>query len=218
MKTTIPFSTAFFLLLLVGASCSPSVPPVEPATTPSSASSSSSLSVLATNAIHQVEELFVQDCWEQGLQEERSYPYGYYGAFFQPCTFSFFQSLESSYVHGIRNDGIPANAVNCAEETARLLSQPVPMHWFFNLTEHFTKGDWDELSSDDLPQLADDLFLWPDQCVGVAPQCYDLNAPDTAIIRQALERLFNRDGSSNGIVPPPRLLISGWIVAMMLLR
>jgi hypothetical protein len=49
------------------------------------------------------------------------------------------------------------------------------------------KDDWDALSSDDLPQVADELMLWPDQCVGVTPRCYSVN--DEAI-RDTLIRLF----------------------------
>jgi len=73
------------------------------------------------------------------------------------------------------------------DDSSELISKPVPVHWFFNVTEHFTEDDWDELSSDDLPKSAEELMLWPDQCVGVGPRCYSI---EDKAIEDTLFRLF----------------------------
>ncbi len=57
------------------------------------------------------------------------------------------------------------------------------------------KDDWDDLSSEDIPDY-DKLMLWPDQCVGVAPRCYAMQASNPASnsttdkLLETLRRLF----------------------------
>jgi len=75
----------------------------------------------------------------------------------------------------------------------QLVSHPYPVHWLFRLEEHIKRDDWDELSSDDIPDF-DELMLWPDQCVGVMPRCYELGTAET--IDETLEKLF-----PNGTIP-----------------
>jgi hypothetical protein len=101
-----------------------------------------------------LEKEFVKDCEGDGT------PHGYYGAFLEPCEFSFFQESFDS------NEP-------CQGE---LIGSRIPVNWVFNLTEHYKNKDWDSIdwdsmSSDDIPD-PEDLLLWPDQCVGVVPRCY----------------------------------------------
>jgi hypothetical protein len=124
----------------------------------------------ATQATHQLEQLYLEDC------QVDTTPRGYYGAFLQPCTFEF------------RSSDANTGGDACSNEHSTLVSKPVPMHWFFNLTDHFDKDDWDSMSSDDIPS-AEDMMLWPDQCVGAVPRCYNL-AEANDDIKDTLARLF----------------------------
>ena len=143
----------------------------------------------ATHGTHMLEEAYVEDCLEN------PHPHGYYGAYFQPCEFAFFQSQDDSEGTGVVSVP-PENA--CTDPSSTLLAKPIPVHWFFNLTEHFDNMDWE--SSDDWDehtdwkQVAQKLFLWPDQCVGVGPRCYALT--DAAIF-QAVQPFF-ADGIPKG--------------------
>mgnify|MGYP005846242595 CR=1 FL=1 len=114
---------------------------------------------------------------------ENSSPHGFYGAFLQPCEFQFRQSTAA----GRTGDDPDA----CSDDVSTLLAKPVPMHWFFNLTDHFDKDDWDKMSSDDVPS-AEELMLWPDQCVGAAPRCYSIEFSN-ADIKDTLAKLFPDD-------------------------
>ena len=125
--------------------------------------------------VNQLESMYVADCKADAL------PHGFYGAFLQPCEFQFRQLKPESEYH----------PNPCSDEASILVSKPTPMHWFFNLTEHIKSMDWDDMSSDDLPQVADGLMLWPDQCVGVTPRCY---AIDDEAIRDTLHKLFEKTG------------------------
>lgn len=142
----------------------------------------------ATHGTHTLEEAYVEDCLENPN------PHGYYGAYFQPCEFSFFQSQTDSEGTGVVSVQ-PDNA--CTDPSSTLLAKPVPVHWFFNLTEHFDEMDWDSNAWDehtDWKQVAQKLFLWPDQCVGVGPRCYALT---DATIFQAVQPFF-ADGIPQG--------------------
>jgi hypothetical protein len=105
------------------------------------------------DGLSQLEEMFIQDC------HDNLSPHGYYGAFFQPCEFSFFQSSKD------------ATSGSCQENN--FIGTRKPVHWLFELQKHIDKDDWDELSSDDIPDW-DDLMMWPDQCVAVEPRCYPI--------------------------------------------
>ena len=132
-----------------------------------------------SSGLAQLEQKYVEDC------KENLAPHGFYGAFFQPCEFSFF-------------DG------PCSEESSTLLGSPQPsLHWFFQLQNHIDNNDWDELSSDDMPHM-DDLLLWPDQCVGVVPRCYSISDQQiekainqSSAIVDTLQKLFP-DGTPEG--------------------
>lgn len=102
-----------------------------------------------------LEEMYIQDC-----QDDPS-PHGYYGAFLQPCDFSFFHFSTGK-----------GSSSGC--ETGNLVGTRKPINWLFDLQKHIDEDDWDELSSDDIPDW-DNLMLWPDQCVGVEPRCYAFN-------------------------------------------
>jgi hypothetical protein len=137
----------------------------------------SSCSVVAkmdylSNGVHLLEDKLVQDCQADPT------PHGYYGAFLQPCEFSFRRTIT---------EGGADDADACSDQTSEIISKPVPMHWFFNLTEHWTKDDWDELSSDDLPKTAEELMLWPDQCVAYEKRCYGV---DDKAVSDTLHSLF----------------------------
>jgi len=136
------------------------------------------LKEFATQATSQLEKLYMDDC---NLDSD---PHGFYGAFLQPCEFQFRRSkgLASAY------DDVDA----CSDEKSTLISSPRPMHWFFNLSEHYTKEDWEKLSSNDMP-TAEDLMLWPDQCVGIKPRCYSTSESSPAI-QDTLARLFSSGG------------------------
>jgi hypothetical protein len=125
----------------------------------------------ATKGTHQLEKLFVENCQDDNT------PHGFYGAFFLPCTFEFRQA-----------DILSVSEDHCSEEASTLVSKPVPMHWFFNLTEHFDKDDWDSMSQDDIPS-AEELMFWPDQCVGAVPRCYAI-ADSNVAIKDTLAKLF----------------------------
>mmetsp|Transcript_22191 Transcript_22191/g.36733 ORF Transcript_22191/g.36733 Transcript_22191/m.36733 type:complete len:260 (+) Transcript_22191:56-835(+) len=127
----------------------------------------------ASKKAHELEKLFVEDC------EDDTKPHGFYGAFLQPCEFTF-----------VKNEGITDQTKNpCTDAMSDPVGKPVPMHWFFNLTEHFDKDDWDNTSSDDFPD-ADELMLWPDQCVGVDSRCYSLDEMDSNM-KDVLSRIFD---------------------------
>jgi hypothetical protein len=136
----------------------------------------------ATDSAHKLEETYIADC-----QSDTS-PHGYYGAFLQPCEFTFRQVDDS---HMILNDNAQ-DYYMCSDDQSKVVGSPIPMNWSLNLTEHFDKNDWDDMSwddmsSDDLPEIMDKLLLWPDQCVGVTPRCYSVN---DAAIRDTLSKLF----------------------------
>ncbi|KAL3934630.1 MAG: hypothetical protein SGARI_003309 [Bacillariaceae sp.] len=123
------------------------------------------------NGLSRLEQAFVDDC------KADPSPHGYYGAFFQPCEFSFFQGA-------------------CSDDSSKAVGNPEPnLHWFFQLQSHMDNNDWDELSSDDIPDI-DDLLLWPDQCVGIAPRCYAI-ANQSVPIMDTLRKLFP-DGIPDG--------------------
>jgi hypothetical protein len=125
-----------------------------------------------SDGVGQLEEMFVDDCTADIT------PHGFYGSFLQPCEFDFF---ESAVTGGYRQDDA------CSSEGSTLVAQPTPVHWLFKLAEHIDKDDWDSLSSDDLPDF-DELMLWPDQCVAVAPRCYKLGENEG--MTDTLSRLF----------------------------
>jgi hypothetical protein len=130
----------------------------------------------ATRSASQMEALYLLDCAEDPT------PHGYYGAFLQPCEFSFYEvsyPLFGAYV--------PPN--RCLDPTSTLVGRPAPVNWFFNVTDHMSKNDWDSLNGQDFSVIADKLMLWPDQCVGVTPRCY---AIDDIAIRDTLSRLFDQ--------------------------
>jgi hypothetical protein len=124
-----------------------------------------------SEGVHELEQTYIADCQADNTL------HGFYGAFLQPCEFSFYESLS--------NEDSQGDA--CSNDISKLVGQPIPVHWFFKLSEHIEKDDWDSLSSDDMPDF-DDLMLWPDQCVGVAPRCYQLGKDE--IITDTLNGLF----------------------------
>jgi hypothetical protein len=127
----------------------------------------------ASKKAHELEKIYVEDC------KDNTSPHGLYGAFLQPCEFTF-----------MKNDAVDDSAQNaCTATTSSQVGKAVPMHWFFNLTEHFDKDEWDNISSDDIPD-ADELMLWPDQCVGVGPRCYSLDEMNSDM-KDILSRLFD---------------------------
>ena len=128
----------------------------------------------ATQGAHQLEKMYMSSC------EANVTPRGFYGAFFQPCEFQFRRRSTS--------DDLLLLQEACSEEQSTLVSSPVAMHWFFNLSDHFDKDDWDSMSSDDIPS-AEDMMLWPDQCVGYTPRCYSV-ADSSPAIQDTLARLF----------------------------
>jgi len=67
----------------------------------------------------------------------------------------------------------------------------------FNLTDHFDKDDWDSQDWDDMDwaKIVQQLFLWPDQCVGVGPRCYSLT--DESIFN-VVNPLFAKTGIPEG--------------------
>ena len=86
----------------------------------------------------------------------------------------------------------------CSKEFSEIVSKPFPMNWVLNLTQHYERDDWDELSfssSDDFQEIADQLMLWPDQCVGYTPRCYEVADP---LIKDILTGLFADDGIPEG--------------------
>lgn len=105
----------------------------------------------ATRKIGKLEDMYVRDC------ERDSSPHGYYGAFLEPCEFSFYSQSEET----------PCSAHD-------LIGVGMPLNWALNLTENYNNQDWDQYSSDDMPDPREDLLLWPDQCVGVMPRCYSV--------------------------------------------
>lgn len=141
-------------------------------------SPSASAMEFATKGTHELEKLFVEDCQVDNT------PHGFYGAFLLPCTFEFRQA-------NVLSD----SEDSCSDEASTLVSKPTPMHWFFNLTEHFDKDDWDKMSRDDFPS-AEELMLWPDQCVGAVPRCYAI-ADSNVAIKDTLSKLFP-DGLPEG--------------------
>jgi len=135
----------------------------------------------ATHGAQMLEQYYIEDC------QQNPYPHGYYGAFFQPCEFSFYEASKE-----VSND-----MSACTDPSSTLLAKPVPMHWFFNLTDHYNKNDWDSIDWDDQnwDEIAHKLFLWPDQCVGVGPRCYGLT--DNTIF-DALNPLFSKNSIPDG--------------------
>lgn len=123
----------------------------------------------ATKGAGILEKFYVGDC------KADKTPHGFYGAFLQPCEFSFYKA-----------ESVAEDIGACQDMSSELVGTPIPVHWFFNVTEHMTKDDWDKISSDDLPS-AEELMLWPDQCVGVGPRCYTV---DNEAIEATLFRLF----------------------------
>ena len=76
----------------------------------------------ATRGVQMLEKSFIDDC------EADSSPYGYCGAYLQPCEFSFFKASFLPSMELTRSSEV------CLDETSTLIAKPVPMHWFFNLT------------------------------------------------------------------------------------
>lgn len=113
---------------------------------------------------HELEKMYIEDCQKDVT------PHGFYGAMLEPCEFAFFQGSDYDTCN-----------------TGRLLETPRPVHWLFKLQEHIDKDDWDNMSSDDVPDF-DELMLWPDQCVGVSPRCYQLGTENS--IDETLSKLF----------------------------
>jgi hypothetical protein len=136
----------------------------------------------ATDGAHKLENAYIDDCRADQT------PHGYYGAFLQPCEFTFRQQVDEEQHHYAGTGQDPADM--CSDKASVVVGKPVPMNWFFNLTEHFDEDDWDGMSSDDLPEIADTLMLWPDQCVGVTPRCYSIHDP---VIHESLFKLFDKD-------------------------
>eukprot|EP00543_Licmophora_paradoxa_P002727 CAMPEP_0202443990 /NCGR_PEP_ID=MMETSP1360-20130828/3158_1 /ASSEMBLY_ACC=CAM_ASM_000848 /TAXON_ID=515479 /ORGANISM="Licmophora paradoxa, Strain CCMP2313" /LENGTH=264 /DNA_ID=CAMNT_0049059853 /DNA_START=45 /DNA_END=839 /DNA_ORIENTATION=+ len=140
----------------------------------------SSLDGKLTRFVGDLEKSYIQSC-ERNSDEVP----GFYGAFLEPCEFAFFQSSV---------DG--ASSSDPCGKTSVPVDTPVPMHWVLNLTQHFKNQDWDssfdwnQMSSDDLPN-ADDLMLWPDRCVGVAPRCYPIVDGSNEAIHATLSKLFD---------------------------
>ena len=140
-----------------------------------------------SDGVLELEKMFIEDCT---VDQSR---YGFYGAFFQPCEFSFFQSSLSDtayYDHG-END-------SCSAERSTRVGKREPVNWVFKLSERIDKDDWGSLSSDDIPDF-DELMLWPDQCVAVTPRCYKLRANED--IDDALSKLFPAIGDGSGGIP-----------------
>ena len=127
-------------------------------------------------AAQMLEKAYVNDCIADLS------PHGYYGAFLQPCEFTFWQAEESHF--DLQEGGQDV----CSDDIGNVVAKPVPIHWFFNFTDHFRDKDWDDMSSDDFDEVADNLMLWPDQCVGVQPRCYSVQDP---AIRDTLTNLFD---------------------------
>jgi hypothetical protein len=121
----------------------------------------------------------------RNTEEQQLFHYRHYGAFLQPHEFTFRQVDQERFIPFLHEDG---HQDMCSDKARVVVGKPIPMNWFFNLTEHFDKDNWDDMSSDDLPEIADKLMLWPDQCVGVTPRCYSVQ--DTAI-RETLFKHFN---------------------------
>jgi hypothetical protein len=135
----------------------------------------------ATDGVHQLEQAYVNDCATVDIT-----PHGYYGAFLQPCEFQFRHTIE------YYSSGDP-----CSDEASTLVSTPVPVNWLFDAT--FMIDSWDKMSSDDFP-YAEELFLWPDQCV-VAPRCY-------AVVDETIHGTLARIFSHNGWLFPREQLMS----------
>src|SRR5687767_2982072 len=87
-------------------------------------------------------------------------PHGFYAALLQPCEFSFLKNL----------DDVQEGNVSSTEKS-KLVAEPMPVNWLSKLWRH--KVDWEISSSNGVPDL-DELMMWPDQCIGVAPHCYHL--------------------------------------------
>ena len=132
-----------------------------------------------SDSVTKLESRYIADC------ETNHNPHGYYGAFFQPCEFSFYENHDVDDPTGKKNF--------CSSKSAVLLGTPKPVHWIFKLQNYFDKNNWNELSSDDMPDV-DDLMLWPDQCVGVGPRCYSISSSDNHTFSDVLDRLFPDDG------------------------
>jgi hypothetical protein len=130
----------------------------------------------ATNMAHLLETAYIADCVTD------TSPHGFYGAVFQPCEFTFRQ-VDHSYTT------LPSGEEQdmCSDTVSTVIARPTPMSWFFNLTEHMDKDDWDEIDTDDFDEAADKLMLWPDQCVGVQARCYSI---EDVAIRETLNRIF----------------------------
>jgi len=192
----------------------------------------------ATKSVHEWERQYIDDCL---VNKD---PHGYYGAFLQPCEFTFrkssWSSSSSEDLNILHDDGdtekddvdksrgdnadgthITAKTTSaasrdngtakkphatvpdaaCSDKFSTIMSQPMPFHWIFNMSGHFQVGssssdDWDSMSSDDFDDIATNLMLWPDQCVGVSPRCYNVN--DDPMIQDQLAQFFILDGG----IPP----------------
>lgn len=142
-----------------------------------------------TSFVGKLEEKYIEDC------EQDQTPHGFYGAFLQPCEFSFYKSAEE-------DQSGQYTTMNVCESKQDQIGNPTPVHWIFELHKHMDEDDWGTLSSEDFPDV-DQLMLWPDQCVGVAPRCYSLHDPISSLsknqstILDSLVRLFP-DGIPDG--------------------
>merc|ERR1712151_32095 len=131
------------------------------------------------DVVHTLEQMYIDDC------QTNSEPHGDYAAIFQPCNFEF----RSSDIDGVFNV-INGTLTACNDEYSTLIERSTPMHWIFNLTEHYQQRDWDQLTWEDIPN-EEELMLWPDQCVGVVPRCYDIKDP---LIQGKLTEIFQNAG------------------------
>ena len=135
----------------------------------------------ATHTAQTLETEYMEDCRVDQT------PHGFYGAFLQPCEFTFRQADQDRFLPLLLLDDHDVQQDMCSDKASVVVGKPVPMNWFFNLTEFFTTDDLDDMSSDDLPEIVDKLMFWPDQCVGVTPRCYSVQDP---AIRDTLYKLF----------------------------
>jgi len=138
----------------------------------------------ATLKAQKLETEYMEDCRVDQT------PHGFYGAFLQPCEFTFFRQVDQDrFLPMMLPDDVQVDM--CSDKASVVVAgKPVPMNWFFNLTENFTTDHLDQMSSDDLPEIVDKLMFWPDQCVGVTPRCYSVQDP---AIRDTLYKLFEDD-------------------------
>eukprot|EP00525_Craspedostauros_australis_P012760 CAMPEP_0198121952 /NCGR_PEP_ID=MMETSP1442-20131203/33528_1 /TAXON_ID= /ORGANISM="Craspedostauros australis, Strain CCMP3328" /LENGTH=288 /DNA_ID=CAMNT_0043780865 /DNA_START=90 /DNA_END=956 /DNA_ORIENTATION=+ len=163
-------------------------------------SSAAARDVDFTTKAHELENQLIEDC----LTNKE--PHGFYGAFFQPCEFTFRKVKVETIVNGPNTllgdesaDAATAmmsfeGAPNlCSDELSTVVGRPQPLHWFFNMTQNFmdSSDSWDSFSSDDFDDfdtIADKLMLFPDMCVAVGSRCH---AVDNPVIQERLAQYFD---------------------------